>query len=314
MRTTSFLTRLMTAAMLFSIVAISCKKETSQSGDLSPQEEQEVALVSSESESEAEIVFDDVFNTVIGVNDEVGIAGIGIFGKASSNVGLNGDLQVGRTDSIRCFTVTVTRLNPPNLFPQKIVVDFGNGCLGRDGHLRSGKITTIYTGRLIHPGSLATTEFDNFKIDSISVEGTHKIKNTTGSTTGSNFTQFTVDVEGAKLTRPNGNYSKWESHKVRTQIEGNGSASPQDDVFQVKGSANGQVKRGNLLFAWKSEITEPLIKKFFCRWVSKGIIKTWRATLSNTSPWVAILNFGNGNCDNQATLTINGVTHQITLH
>jgi len=314
MRTTIFLTRLMTAIVLFSMIAISCNKETSQSGDLSPQEEQEVAMVSSESESEAEIVFDDVFNNVIGVNDEVGVAGIGVFGRATTNGDINGDMFTGRTDSIRCYTVTVTRLNAPNLFPVKIIVDFGNGCVGRDGHIRYGKIVTVYTGRLINPGSLATTEFDNFKIDSISVEGRHTIKNTTGNTTGSNLTQFTVDVDDAKLTKPNGNYSKWDSHKVRTQIEGNGSVGPQDDVFKVTGSANGTVKRNNLLFAWRSEISEPLIKKFFCRWVSKGIIKTWRATLSNTSPWTAILNFGNGNCDNQATLTINGTTHQITLH
>ncbi|MFL5774511.1 MAG: hypothetical protein ACJ75F_15210, partial [Flavisolibacter sp.] len=61
------------------------------------------------------------------------------------------------------------------------------------------------------------------------------------------------------------------------------------------------------------EITEALKKKFICHWISKGIIRMRRETLPATSPWVAILNYGNGDCDYLATLTINGVTHQIQL-
>ena len=299
---------MMTAAILLSVVAISCKKETS-SDELSPQEEQQVAMASTETEAEADLILDDVFNNVIGVDAEVGIEGVGVFGRANSTT----DLLTGRPDSVRCFTVTRTRLNPPAPFPLRIVIDFGTGCQGRDGRVRSGKIVTVYTGPLLVPGSMATTEFVNYKVDSISVEGLHKVKNTTASTPGSNFREFTVDVINAKLTKPNGNYSKWESHKVRTQIEGNGTLIHYDDVFKITGHARGQVKHGNLLFNWRSEITEPLIRKFICRWVSKGIVKTWRETLPSTSPWVAVLNYGAGACDNQATLTINGVTHQITL-
>jgi len=309
MRTTNLITRLMTATLIISMVAISCKKETS-SDELSPQEEQQVAMASTQTEVESELVLDDVFNNVIGLDNEVGIAGVGIFGQAN----LSGDLLTARPDSVRCFTVTRTQLNPPALFPLKVIIDFGTGCTGRDGRVRSGKIITLYTGRLFLPGNSATTTFENHKIDSISIQGTHKITNTTGSTPGSNFTQFTIDAIDAKLTKPSGNYSKWNSHKVRTQVEGNGTPFiSHDDMFRIDGHARGQVKHGGLIFNWKSEIVEPLFRKFLCRWVQKGVVKTWRETLPSTSPWVAILNFGNGACDNQATLTINGVSQQITL-
>jgi hypothetical protein len=164
---------------------------------------------------------------------------------------------------------------------------------------------------LFVPGSSATTTFENHKIDSISIEGTYKIKNTTSI--GNSQTQFTIEVMDGKLSKPNGNFSRWTGHKLRTQIEGNGTLLPVDDIFKISGHAQGQVKHGNILFGWRSEIIEPLYRKFLCRWVQKGVVKTWRENLLSTSPWVALLNYGNGNCDNQATLTINGNTHQITL-
>jgi hypothetical protein len=89
---------------------------------------------------------------------------------------------------------------------------------------------------------------------------------------------------------------------------------PADDIFSVRGTAHGKVKRNNLIVLWNSEITEPLIKKFICPWISKGRIRTIRQGLAQSSPWVAILDYGTGSCDNQATLTINGNTRQITLH
>jgi hypothetical protein len=302
-------TRLMTAALVLSIVAISCSKEKS-SDELTPQEEQQVALASSQTETESDMAQDDIFNNVIGVDTEVGIGGVGIFGRSNSGTT---DLLTGRPDSIRCFTVTTTLLNAPAPFPRRVVVDFGTGCLGRDGRMRSGKIVTVYTGRLLNAGSMATTEFVDHKVDSVLVEGVHKITNTTGNTPGSNFLEFTIEAINMKLTKPNGNYSKWNGIKKRTQVEGNGTPLPVDDMFRITGHSHGQVKHGNLLFNWRSEITEPLFRKFTCRWVQKGIVKSWRETLPSTSPWIAILNYGPGTCDNQATLTINGVTQQITL-
>ncbi|MBL7707699.1 MAG: hypothetical protein JNJ86_01440, partial [Chitinophagaceae bacterium] len=88
---------------------------------------------------------------------------------------------------------------------------------------------------------------------------------------------------------------------------------PLDDIFKIEGSASGQAQRGNLVVTWESNVIEPLIKRFVCRWIVKGTIKTVRRNANANSPWVAILNFGNGNCDNQAVITINGVSHQITL-
>lgn len=308
MRILSLPARIMTVTFLTCLTVLSCKKEMSASSELTPQEEENVALISSASEVTAESTYDDVFNSVIGVNTEVGMAGVGIFGQQASG----NSQETARTDSAtRCFTVSLTRLNLPEPFPLRVEIDFGTGCTGPDGRRRSGKIITEYSGRLVVPGKSATTTFDNYKVDSIAVTGTHKVTNT--STSGS--LQFTIDIINGKLTRPNGDYVEWNSHKVKTQFEGLGTPFfPLDDQYRIEGRAAGKVKHGSFIALWKSEITEPLVRKFTCRWIVKGTIKVWRESLSSTSPWVSTLEYGNGTCDNQAALIINGIPHQITLH
>ena len=305
MKKSSLFTQLITAAFLTSLTMIACKKE--QSGSLSPAEEEQAANYSSQTETENEVVFNDVFDNVMGVNSEVGIGGTGIFGRMATN------LREANTDSLpSCTQVSITLLNAPARFPMKIVIDFGTGCVGRDGHKRSGKIITEYSGRLIEPGSWANTQFEGFKYDSISVHGTHKITNTTAS--GSNQRQFTIDITDAKLTKLNGDYATWSNHRVITQIEGNGT--PQiavDDIFRITGGAHGKIKHGDLIYAWESEIIEPLIKKFTCPWISKGVVRVKRETLPDNSQWASTLNYGQGDCDFLATLTINGQVHQIQL-
>jgi hypothetical protein len=280
-----------------------CKKENSD--DLSNDEEASAARLFMNTESENQLAFNDVFDNVMGVNAEVGIGGTGVFGKGTGSI--------GGTDSTHCFIVTVTKLNLPEPFPMKVVVDFGTGCMGNDGRLRSGKVVTVYTGRLIHAGKSATTTFENFKIDSIQVSGTHKITNTT--VPGSLQRQFTVNVTDGKLVKPSGNYSLWTSTRVITQIEGNLTVDiPADDIFSITGSAHGKVKRGAEIFLWQSQITEELRKRFICKWITKGVVQASRQNLPAGSPWIATLNFGSGLCDNIATLTINGQTQQITLN
>jgi hypothetical protein len=298
-------TRLATLVLLFSITLfISCEKELSSD----PTEEATAANISSEADAESEIVFNEVFDNVMGVNNDVGLAGVGVFGqKATDQIGIS-----ARVDA--CPNVTVTHANTPDIFPVKIEMDFGTGCTGRDGRKRSGKIVSVYTNRLIIPGAKATTTFVDFKIDSIKVEGTHVITNLNIVTSQNFIHKWKVVVEGAKLTKPNGNYTEWNSTRTVTQIEGSGTIYlPLDDIYKIEGGGSGKVKRGDRLVLWKEEITEPLIKKFSCRWIVKGILKVVRQNLSTTSIYAATLNYGNGDCDKKAVITVNGVSREITL-
>lgn len=285
--------------VFFSLVfVLSCKKENSTSDA----EQEQASLASSEGDVQAEETFNNTFDDVMGANNDVGISGTGIF--------------FGRSDTLvtgvpPCFTVTITHPST-SFFPVIIVVDFGTtGCTGPDGRTRRGKVRTEYTARLINPGAVATTTFDGFYVNDVHVEGTHRITNITAANTAQR--KFKVEVIDGKLTRPNGNYVKWNSTKTVTQVEGNATATPLDDIYKIEGGAHGQALRGNLLVAWESTITEPLYKRVTCRWIVRGKIKTVRISSTTANSWVAVLDFGNGTCDDQAVITINGVSHQITL-
>ena len=305
------LPRVMAIMAVLGIISVfSCKKESSSKNNVSDTE----AVITASSESaQAESVFDDVFDNVAGVDDATagvdlglyGSTGFGIFNEQAGNgsvstpgIGTNSTEQIIR----RCFTVTVDP-REPGVFPKTVTIDFGTGCESRH-HVRKGKIIITYTGKLHIPGSKAITTFDNYYIDSFKVEGTHTLENT--SSPGGNERSFTVTISDAKITNTNnGEWVGWSSTKVFTQVEGNSTPWwPVDDVFNISGSTNGESSSGK---TWSAEITDPLVKKFTCRWIVDGTIKI---KLNDTE---GVLEYGDGDCDNTATITVNGETRTITL-
>jgi hypothetical protein len=299
-------------AIAVSVIIFSCKKEVSLSG----QEEEYSNVMSTQSDAEAEILFNGIFDDVMGVSDTVGISGTGIFGTANITSGAGSSSRIDPAPP--CLLVTRTHLSGSTYFPIRIVYDFGtSGCSCADGHIRRGKIINTYSAALREPGAVATTEFDGFYIDSIHVEGTHTITNVSTTTY---VRKFRVDVTDAKLTKTNGNYSFWNSHKGIVQTEGFLAINIADYVFKIGGSASGRVKRDNLLVGWTSEITDSLVKRFSCHWISRGKVRTIRETLPSTSQWVGILDYGYASppntpagCDNQAQLKVNDHYYTITL-
>ncbi|NDF97697.1 MAG: hypothetical protein EB101_01965 [Chitinophagia bacterium] len=263
------------AATLFVLVLsmgiYSCQKDK-QSTDPADEKEALASRTVSESDAEAEIIYDGIFDDAMGVNEEVGMGGTGIFGRLNA-----------------CPTVTVTRNNPPAPFPVRVVLDFGTGCVGNDGHFRKGKIIHIYTNRLLLPGAVVETSFDNFYFDSTKIEGAYRIKNTTEVLTRP---RYQTNVINGKLIRPNGNFTLWNSEKILTQIEGGITvAFPMDDVFSTTGAARGQVRRDTTTIFWNSTILDPLIKKMNCRWIVKGTVRTVRENVTSGERWQGVINF-----------------------
>ena len=287
MKTFSSITKGILALLLISAVTfVSCKKDSSVNNS---QEEITATIDATTDDASAEVEFNDVYDNVSSINggEDLGLVdGAGIF---------------GREDSVgRCFTVTVSP-QTPGVFPKTVTIDFGTACTGRDGKTRSGTIITVFTGHLSEPGKSATTTFENYMVDSFKVEGTHKIINTSTS----NNRSFNVIVTGAKITKPNGKWFTWGSNKIIVQTEGNGTPRwPFDDKFEITGSKNGSNSDGK---TWSATVLDALIKKGDCRWIVKGIVSLAR------NGKTAVLDYGNGTCDNKATITVNGQIKEITL-
>jgi hypothetical protein len=292
---------LLATILVTALVFSACKKQDDDSSGSTGKEE--FASVASESDASAEVVFDDVFNNVMGVSSEVGIGGTGVFGRVDVSSGNTN--RVEGVDSITCYILTTKQLSATR-FPLQITIDFGAGCMGKDGRTRKGKIIVTYTGHLFIPGNSATTTFDGYYLENIKVEGTHKLTNT-GTT---DKKSYTTQVINAKLSLSSGDYMQWNSEKTVTQIEG--GATPLiglDDAYNLTGQASGSVQKDGKYFQWSTAITSPLTKRFTCRWIAKGTL-----SLKKGNDAVAVLDYGPGSCDNKATFTVNGVVHEITLH
>ena len=268
---------------------MACRKEHSNSS--TQQDQEEFAAVIAESDAEAESIFNDVFDNVIGVNDDVGINGVGIYNASSST-------------NTQCFTVITSHLSTSSFFPIRIVLDFGMGCVGIDGKTRKGKVITEYSNRLLIAGALAATRFEGYMVNDLKIEGTHSVINNSTTT----FPSFQINVSG-KLSSSNGNFTEWYSEKTISKVDGNLDLLTFDDAFKVTGFASGSVRKNDRFFQWSTNISEPLVKRFNCRWLVKGVVTIKKGALE-----IAILDYGSGQCDAKASFTVLGRTREISLH
>jgi hypothetical protein len=286
--------RLLNFPILISIFLmgfISCTKDKNEE-NLSA-EETEVMRLSSEDDATADHVFNEIHDLEMGIIEPIGLP----------DIGLN-DVEISELDSVgRCVKITVT---PRELlaFPKTVVFDFGDGCRGPDGKTRKGKVITRYSAPMRTPGATAVTTFDNFSVNNVKVQGRHTTRNNSTSTNRI----FTRRVEDGKLTFPGGAVVSWDATHTNTQTDGMGTPGfPLDDEFEITGGARGISERSGNRVEWSRRIAEPLVKAFSCRWISKGVVHITR----NDNR--AILNFGEGECDNKAVIIINGQRKEITL-
>jgi hypothetical protein len=88
-------------------------------------------------------------------------------------------------------------------------------------------------------------------------------------------------------------------------VEGYETRRIRDDVYLIDGSADGIRPSG---ITWEREIVNALRKEMNCRWIVSGTVE-----ITPEDRPTRILDYGDGTCDNIATVIINGVTYTITL-
>lgn len=193
-----------------------------------------------------------------------------------------------------CAVVTVT-----GSFPAKnISIDFGTGCTNGFGVTRKGIINIVLTDSLRKSGSVATVTFNNYYINGFKKEGTITWTNTT--VVGSGIPSWNRKVANGKITAPTGDF--W-LHSADINIAMTAGANTPnnltDDIFSINGSRTvtnpaGKTRTSTTLTA--------LQKKAACSNIDQG-------TLQVQGPsHTAVIDFGNGTCDNLATISIDGRT------
>ena len=287
----SKLSRLLPAAALFCFVFASCKK----SDQLTP---------AGSSQATTSSLLLSANNTIISGGSQQN--------EAMSDIMGNSIVMSG--DSSDCRTVTFSPSK--TVYPHLKTIDFGSGCVSQDGIMRSGKkLITVYADwQTAAAGTLVSEEtFSDFYSDSVNVSGNIKIYVDTAASPGPLALKI---VANKTFTDSKGNTSTFISTDYCLQTAGNTTTTKEDNVYQITGGASGtEVLDGSLAVSWTSTIdpSNPVIKMGDCMYRSKGGLII-QLTLEGSSVFNEYLNYGDGSCDNNATLTINGGTpQQITL-
>jgi len=193
------------------------------------------------------------------------------------------------TNIIPCATVTIT---PASGFPKTIVIDFGVSCTHR-GITRSGKINIVLSDSVRRSGSTAIMTFTNYYVNFYKIEGTYTWTNT--STPGTR--SWTRTTRNGKITAPDNKYWLHEGDRTIVQTAGVSTPTIIDDIFSITGThtITNAVGRTRTI-----TVLEALQKKNACANIDKGKVK-----VQGPSHY-ATIDFGDGTCDNLATISIDG--------
>ncbi|MCF8366776.1 MAG: hypothetical protein K9H16_13390 [Bacteroidales bacterium] len=269
---------------IFAIALIisSCKKENDApaSGETNTQATEYDALA------------ENIFNDVGDISDEAWELSSTNYKSTEADTIFFGD----------CVTVLLDTVATPH----EMVIDFGEeNCLCRDGRYRRGKIINTFSGRYRQPGTVITHGFDEYFVNDNKVEGSRVLTNM-GYNEDDNM-YFTIEIEALITLAEQETTISWNASKVREWVEG--SDTPRfrrDDVYLITGSASGLRPSGS---GWTREIIIPLRRELNCRFLVSGSIEI----IPDDQP-LRLLDYGSGECDNEATITVNGRTITIFLH
>lgn len=217
----------------------------------------------------------------------------------------------GDDSDLRSGCATVTHTAQRHSFPDTVTVDFGTtGCVGRDGRTRSGVITMIFTAPWRDAGSVTTITTSNYNVNGHAISGTKVITQQGANSAGNPV--FSVVVTNGQVTNPQGETTTWSCNKTFEWVDGDstsyashGTAGVTDDVFHITGSSNGTSRAG---VNYSSTITSALVRRMDCRWLVDGTIEVTPASGNART-----IDFGDGTCDNQATVSYRRWSSTITL-
>ena len=181
-----------------------------------------------------------------------------------------------------------------------VTIDFGTACEGKRGKVFAGKIIIEYKKTATEKSK--TVSFENFSIDENTIEGRKSVVKIEANGNGNPEATHSVDIT---VTLTTGEVLTKKGTKIREKIEGADTDDRGDDVYLISGSWDSVNKEGVVKNA---TITTNLRREWACKYIVSGVIEITKDGVTST------LDFGDGSCDNVATLTdANGNSKEITL-
>ncbi|WP_243472908.1 hypothetical protein [Winogradskyella sp. MH6] len=197
--------------------------------------------------------------------------------------------------------VTITVVAQQNY--REVTLDFGTeGCVVNE-HLIQGQIVFDYTRNPEAQQIMVNYNLIDFYFDAKNVIASRSILKELSNDNGN--PQFTHDLS-ITVIWPNGVQASREGTRIREWVEGFGSGVFSDNVFEITGDWTATFVNGN---THTYEVITPLRREVICAYFVSGSFDVQRTNFGG------VFDFGEGECDNQATFTFNNGTEvPITLN
>lgn len=274
------------------IIMFSCNKDELGSSNLLSSEEEAIISNDAAAEEVSEVVdyevdlFSGSTESISLVSSSLKTSGTDFFG-GRYRFGLPPVITIEKTDGG---------------FPMTITLDYGEGTELINGRIISGTISIVLSAPPRTNGATRTVTFNNFYVDAVNIAGTRTMTFNAGEGNG-----ITWNVVGSfVITFSDGTYIERETEKTREFVAGYDTPGDfSDDVFNISGFVNSVSSEG---YTFSRVTITPLVRLGTCRYIVEGIVQ-----MSMNDEVFAELNYGDGTCDDIATITKDGEERQITL-
>ena len=220
----------------------------------------------------------------------------------------DGPADASNVSNAKVSGKTVTYSPSKDVYPHSKTIDFGTGFTNPKGVTKSGKVIITYYDAVADAGGKYTvTTYDNYYINGVHIEGSiqiNKIKNENGKYVYLHVIHKTISDAAGNLKDYNSN-AKW------TVIDWKGGTN---NAYEIEAHTEGnETYNGIEANNFKTDVDEnnPVIKPFDCRRVQGGLTAEIHLAKGKIKDLVEYIDYGNGECDDIATLSINGGPAQV---
>lgn len=215
--------------------------------------------------------------------------------------GSGGRVTGFKDDRCNCAEVTHDKEN------QIITIDFGDGCAGPNGVVRSGKIIINYDGRRFVPGSSWVVTFEEFYMNRRHIEGVRTVTNISESLEAD--PKFHIVLEGGKVTWPDETFATREVDRVRVWIRATNPILDEHHIL-ARSTTEGINKKG---VNYSTLVLEDLVYKRACRDSRRGRIPVAGVKEVVHGDRTYTIDFGDGECDTIVIITSGDETSTVDL-
>jgi hypothetical protein len=269
-----------------------CTKTVSDTADGKQNTSDNLVIAAAANQAVVSGIYDDLFGIALEVGGNASLNETG-GRKATQNL----SAKLGN-----CFSYTIDDVTADQ-WPKTLLIRFGTGCADATGRVRAGNIQVTYSGYFYYPGAVIVIKPLTYTVNGIAVTGTKTITNLSTNNAykyGSVVTDGTVQLDTISV-----NFSS-NTTIVNTYHYGGNPPDVSRDIFSIYGTDSLTYPSGIGASILVNE-ADALERKMECAWISKG------KALVTMNGVTATINYGNGICDDSATIDLGDKIKSIVL-